>query len=81
MGTCLSLKRAAQRDQPRAEVKVRNSCDSLSELAFTKSPHRRLLCAAGALIKLTEEREITPYTWSTRATMTNAEGILPPRCK
>jgi hypothetical protein len=64
MSTRLSLKRRAQRDQPRAEVTVLNTRDSLSELAFTKSPHRRLLCAAGALIKLTEEREITPYTWT-----------------
>jgi hypothetical protein len=33
------------------------------------------------MIKLTEEREITPYTWVTPTTVTAAEGILPPRCK
>jgi hypothetical protein len=43
--------------------KVRTSCDSLSELAFTKSRHWRLLCARVHMLKLTEEREITPYTW------------------
>ena len=75
MGTCLSLKRGAQPDQPRAEVTVRNSCDNLPELAF-KSRHRRLLCAAGHMIKLTEEREITPYTRVSPTTATAAKGIL-----
>ncbi|MDB5550335.1 MAG: hypothetical protein JWL86_319 [Rhizobium sp.] len=57
MGTCLSLKRGAQRDQLRAEVTVGNSCDSLSELAFTKSRHAPRV----HMIKLTENREIAPH--------------------
>jgi hypothetical protein len=63
MSTCLSLKRGAQRDQPQAEVTVRHSCDSLSELAFTKSRHGRLLCATSAHDQADRSREITPYTW------------------
>jgi hypothetical protein len=43
--TCLSLKRGAQPDQPRAEVKVRNTCESLPELAFTSAA---MWCGCGA---------------------------------
>jgi hypothetical protein len=47
MSTCLSLKRGAQRDQPRAEVEVRKAAIPRGARIYKVRPH----CAAGAHIQ------------------------------
>jgi hypothetical protein len=63
MDTSLSLKRGAQRDQQQAEVGY------VTVAIASRSSHLQSPATGGSyarsvhMTKLTEEREITPYTW------------------
>jgi hypothetical protein len=72
----ISVAESRSPDQPRAEV------TAVTAAIASQTSHLQSPAAGGSyapwvhMIKLTEAREITPYTWVSPTTVTAAEGIL-----